>query len=293
MATETLMIAPVVALEPKTTAYEPESHAASTTDASSVLTQHGRRLVAGQQQQQQQAADDSDRDPVLEASRLADSEVPDGGYGWVVIGCSAVASLWYTGTPYSWGVIQADLVRRGLSTPATLSFVGSLAPTLISVLGVATARLLAGLGVRRTALLGVFTLGLSALLSSFSVGSVPGLFVTAGVVQGVAMSLCFMSCGVVPAQYFSRKRGLANGIVYGGGGIGGAVISLGLDSLLQRVGPEWTFRILGLAVLSTGLPAAWFIKERTPITHRVKFIDWYVFLVSCSFPPRRPKRVQN
>ncbi|EJT71754.1 hypothetical protein GGTG_11008 [Gaeumannomyces tritici R3-111a-1] len=277
MATETLTMAPAVVLGSKTTAYELESHAGATdTDgAGSVLTQHGRRLAVGQQQQN--ASDDSDRDPVLEASRLADSEVPDGGYGWVVIGCSAVASMWYTGTPYSWGIIQADLVRRGLSTPATLSFVGSLAPTLMAVLGVATARLLGVLGVRRTALLGIFTLGLSALLSGFAVDSVPGLFFTAGVVQGVAMSLCFLSCGVVPAQYFSRKRGLANGIVYSGGGIGGAVISLGLDSLLQRVGPAWTFRILGLAVLSTGLPAAWFIKERVPITHRVKFIDWRLF----------------
>jgi hypothetical protein len=33
-------------------------------------------------------------DDVLEASRLADSAVPDGGYGWVVVSGCAVIAWW-------------------------------------------------------------------------------------------------------------------------------------------------------------------------------------------------------
>lgn len=36
----------------------------------------------------------SPSDNVLEASRLADSAVPDGGYGWVVVGACAVIAWW-------------------------------------------------------------------------------------------------------------------------------------------------------------------------------------------------------
>lgn len=36
----------------------------------------------------------SSSDDVLEASRLADSEVPDGGYGWVVLSGCAVLAWW-------------------------------------------------------------------------------------------------------------------------------------------------------------------------------------------------------
>lgn len=36
----------------------------------------------------------SSSDDVLEASRLADSVVPDGGYGWVVVGACAVIAWW-------------------------------------------------------------------------------------------------------------------------------------------------------------------------------------------------------
>ena len=78
---------------------------------------------------------------------------------------------------------------------------------------------------------------------------------------------------VVPAQYFSRRRGLANGLVFAGGGLGGAVTSFALNSLIQRLGPAWAFRVLGLTTLATGLPAAWFITQRTFIKP-AGFIEW-------------------
>lgn len=40
-------------------------------------------------------------DEILESSRLADSTVPDGGYGWVVItGCSII-TFWVSASPSS------------------------------------------------------------------------------------------------------------------------------------------------------------------------------------------------
>ena len=70
---------------------------------------------------------------------------------------------------------------------------------------------------------------------------------------------------MTPAQYFRARRGLANGIVYAGGGLGGTAISFAIDGLIQRLGPAWTFRIIGFVTLGTGLPAAWVVKERAPI----------------------------
>lgn len=81
---------------------------------------------------------------------------------------------------------------------------------------------------------------------------------------------------MTPAQYFKAKRGIANGIVYAGGGLGGTVISFILDALLQRVGIAWTFRILGFLIMGTGLPAAWLIKERAPIKP-TKMVEWSLF----------------
>ena len=76
-----------------------------------------------------------------------------------------------------------------------------------------------------------------------------------------------MVVSITPAQYFKTKRGIANGIVYAAGGLGGAVISFVLNALLDSMGTAWTFRILGL-------PAAYLIRQRVPIPP-TKFVEWY------------------
>ncbi|KAH6976437.1 major facilitator superfamily domain-containing protein [Ilyonectria sp. MPI-CAGE-AT-0026] len=218
----------------------------------------------------------SEADPVLEASRAADSAVPDGGRGWIVIAACAIVAWWFVGTSYSWGIIQDALVTEGIASPSTLAFVGSLSAALISALAIVNARVIRWMGSQRTAMLGVSFLGLSAITSSFTVKNITGLFFTSGILLGLGLSLCFMTVSVTPAQYFNRRRGLANGIVFAGGGLGGAVTSYGLDALILKFGPAWTYRILGIATLVTGLPAAWFIQERTPI-RTAGFIEWRLF----------------
>lgn len=213
---------------------------------------------------------------ILEASRLADSAVPDGGYGWVVLGGCAVIAWWFVGTGYSWGVMQGALVEKGLSTPATLSYVGSLATAIIAFLAIVNARIIRAIGAQRTGMLGILILGISEILSGFTVNSLPGLFITSGVTLGVGLSLCFMAASATPAQYFSKKRGLANGIVFAAGGLGGAIISLSMDALIGRLGTAWAYRILGLVTLLTGLPAAWLVRERSPVKN-AGFIEWRLF----------------
>ncbi|KAI1823635.1 major facilitator superfamily transporter [Xylaria intraflava] len=215
-------------------------------------------------------------DPALEASRLADLEVPDGGYGWVIVGSCAIVSWWTVGTSYSWGVIQGALVEEGLSTSAVLSFVGALGPTLLAAVAIINARLMRIIGARYTAMLGIFLIGLAQILASFAVESVPGLFITEGGLLGLGFGLTFIVTSSMPAQYFSKKRGLANGVVFAGGGFGGAVLSLVLDPLIRMSGLAWAFRTLGLATLVTGLPAAWFLKERTA-ARRGGLVEWRLF----------------
>ncbi|KAJ9205269.1 putative monocarboxylate transporter [Paecilomyces variotii] len=218
----------------------------------------------------------TDQDEVIQASLIADSQVPDGGYGWVVIFGCAVVTWWFVGTSYCWGVTQAALVERGLSSPSTLSFVGSLTTACISFLAVLNARVIRKLGSRITALLGVLLVGLGEILSGFATENIGGLFMTSGVITGIGTSLCFMVVSVTPAQYFKKKRGVANGIVYAGGGLGGAVISFIMNSLLTKLGPAWAFRVIGFITLGTGLPAAYLIKERTTIRPSA-FIEWRLF----------------
>ena len=130
---------------------------------------------------------DSSTDEILKASRLADSTVPDGGYGWVIVGSGAVMLWWALGTTYAWGVMQRALVEDGLSTPATLSFIGSLNAALMSVLAIINSRLMRAIGMRNTAVLGVAVMGGSEILSSFAVKNLGALFFTSGVLMGTGV----------------------------------------------------------------------------------------------------------
>jgi hypothetical protein len=127
----------------------------------------------------------AESDNVVQSSLLADSTAPDGSYGWVVVfGCSIIA-FWFVGTTYSWGVLQAALVQQGLSSPSTLSFVGSLTVTFNSILAIINARVIRKLGAKNTGLLGVSLLGLGEILSGFLTHNLGGLFVTVGVIMGI------------------------------------------------------------------------------------------------------------
>jgi hypothetical protein len=47
-------------------------------------------------------------------------------------------------------------------------------------------------------------------------------------------SLSFVVIAAVPSQYFSKRRGLANGIMFAGSGFGGAANSFILDALISK-----------------------------------------------------------
>ena len=77
----------------------------------------------------------------------------------------------------------------------------------------------------------------------------------------------------ITAQYFSKRRGLATGLMFAGSGFGGAANSFMLDALIRTLGTSWMYRIVAIATLATGLPAAWLMKDRTTVARR-DLVEW-------------------
>ena len=186
--------------------------ARSSVHAAIELESHGQDVASSSQRASQQSS--SNADSIIRASQISDSTVPDGGYGWAVIFGSGVICFWFVGTSYSWGIIQAALVKQHLSSPSTLSFVGSLTAFCIASFAIINARLIRLMGARNTAFLGISLYASGELLSGFATHSIGGLFVTAGGLMGIGtryapallsampsainlfhcLSLCFMVC---------------------------------------------------------------------------------------------------
>jgi hypothetical protein len=53
-----------------------------------------------------------DRNDILAASRLADSTVPDGGYGWILIAACGIVTFWFVGMFQSAGAITRRLLSK-------------------------------------------------------------------------------------------------------------------------------------------------------------------------------------
>ena len=129
----------------------------------------------------------TERDNVLYASYQADSTAPEGGRGWIVVFACSLISFWSVGTVYSWGVMQAALLKGGLSSPATLSWIGSLTFACTALLALVNARAIRRFGARDVALFGVSVLALGDVLSGFCTKNVGGLFATAGLTSGIGV----------------------------------------------------------------------------------------------------------
>ncbi|KAK5169759.1 uncharacterized protein LTR77_005737 [Saxophila tyrrhenica] len=221
----------------------------------------------------------SERDvqPSADAANVT-TAIPDGGYGWIIVLSCSTLTFHFNGLTGSWGVLQAHLLEDPLTgvPTSTVTFVGSLCVALVVALGVFSIRLSRWIGARGSALAGVTILGLAEVFSGFTTSNIGGLFGASGVMAGLGMCLLYAISNSLPTQYFSSKLGTANGLVKLGGGVGATVLAVALEALIQKVGIPWTFRILGFITLSTGLPAAWLIKERAP-THNVPFLDLRMF----------------
>ena len=204
--------------------------------------------------------------------------IPDRGYGWIVVlGCSVV-TFTINGWGGCWGVLQTALLQTqsGQGSTTSLSFVGSLSIALCVALGLASVRLSQLIGARWSMLLGVLMMSFGILFSSFTVNNLGGLFVAPGVLFGLGGSMAYTVSNNLPVQWFSGKLGTANGLVKLGGGLGATVMAIVVQVLIDRVGIPWTFRILGLISLASGVPAALLCRDREPF-HNAPFVDLSLF----------------
>ncbi|KAI0751441.1 MFS general substrate transporter [Daedaleopsis nitida] len=69
------------------------------------------------------------------------------------------------------------------------------------------------------------------------------LILLQGVVFGISGGLLYVPVIKLLPEWFSERRGLAGGIIFAGGGVGGFVFPYILTTLLEKVGLRWTLRI--------------------------------------------------
>ncbi|KAK8864113.1 hypothetical protein IAR55_001359 [Kwoniella newhampshirensis] len=105
----------------------------------------------------------------------------------------------------------------------------------------------------------------SLLVASF-IKSVEALIVLQGLLPGLAAALCAFPIIKWIPQWFDRRKGLAAGIIFSGGGVGGAFMPSLTQFLIDRIGLSWTLRAWAMSTAVIGGIAICFVKPRLPIS---------------------------
>lgn len=104
------------------------------------------------------------------------------------------------------------------------------------------------------------SLGLSSICQT-----VPQLIVTQGIFYGIGGAVTYSPVVTFLDEWFVRRKGLAFGIMWAGTGLGGVVVPLLLEWLLNTYGFRTSLRIWTLALFLITLPLTFFLKPRLPV----------------------------
>ncbi|KAI1121798.1 major facilitator superfamily domain-containing protein [Nemania abortiva] len=191
---------------------------------------------------------------------------PEGGIrAWlVVLGAwsGLVASL---GVYNSTGVIEAYLSRELLyhESPSTIGWIFGLYAFMTWFCGAQVGPTFDAKGPRGLLIAGSLCTLIGVFALSFSTKYYQFILAFSVLAGGGASLLITPAMGSV-AHWFSERRGLASGIAFTGGGVGGVLFPLMMQSLLPQVGWAWSIRILGFILLILCAISVAFCQSRVP-----------------------------
>ncbi|KAI8871017.1 MFS general substrate transporter [Ramicandelaber brevisporus] len=203
---------------------------------------------------------------------------PNGDYGWVIVAASLLCIAASFGQFQAFGVFEREYHQNVFpsETSAKISLIGTLQIAFQSIPSAFTGYAAEAYGYRRCIFIGGVLIGLGLILASFATQIWLSLLAQ-GAIVGVGAAFVVVPAISIPAQYFTTKRGLATGLVYSGTGIGGVIISRGVQSLISGVGIFWALRIVGIVCMTLICVASMFMQPLIQPKPREKILDFGMF----------------
>ncbi|KAI7864430.1 major facilitator superfamily domain-containing protein [Spinellus fusiger] len=144
-----------------------------------------------------------------------------------------------------------------------LSFVGTCCLVAANSMGPAAQIVASRFGVRVVMACGGLLVVLGLELAG-SATQIWHLYLTQGILFGSGASILYVTIMAVAPQYFTRRRGVAIGLITSGSGIGGVIIPFIMTPINASLGYPWTYRVLGLLCLICSTIATIVVRDRIP-----------------------------
>ncbi|WVQ78696.1 hypothetical protein IAT38_000783 [Cryptococcus sp. DSM 104549] len=187
-------------------------------------------------------------------------QYPDGGYGWVVLGCCMVFAGLTMGWGVSWGVFQ-DFYKQNVfpQSNTLLSLIGGIFGLCLNTVSFVSGRISDRLC--RVLYTSAFVSWLALFLASWST-KLWQVILTQGVLCGIGMGMGLPVFFSLPSQWFYKKRGLASGLAVGGAGFGACICTLISRQMLVAIGARHTLLVYSFINLVLMITATLLIRTQ-------------------------------
>lgn len=176
-------------------------------------------------------------------------KIPDGGWGWVVVFASLVASMIADGISFSFGLLYEEFKEEFKASSSETSWIGSLFMSVPLLTGPIMSALVDKYGCRSMTIVGGLVSALGFVIS-WKVERIGVMCLTFGILSGLGLGLCYVTVVVSIAFWFDKKRTLAVGLSAAGTGIGTFVFSPFTTYLLYEFHWRGTTLILAGVLLN-------------------------------------------
>ncbi|KAJ3578843.1 hypothetical protein NPX13_g1717 [Xylaria arbuscula] len=198
------------------------------------------------------------------------SPFPDGGLtAWLVVvgawGCYFSSYGFVTSSGVFQDYYETHFLRD--YSPSEISWILSIQAFFVSASAPFCGVFFDRHGPRLLVLVGsaLITLGLFTLSASTQYYQI---FLSQSVSCGLGMGMVFHGSVNATSTWFLKRRGLALGVASAGSGVGGVILPILFDRLVERLGFPWTVRIMGFLILGIQIIACLTVRSR--LEHKPK-----------------------
>lgn len=193
--------------------------------------------------------------------------IPDGGWGWIVVGASFIISMIADGISFSFGLLYIEFLDEFKESKSTTAWIGSLFIAVPLLSGPVMSALVDRYGCRSMTILGGIISSLGFVLASIST-TLETMMITFGVIAGLGLGLVYVTAVVSIAYWFDKKRNLAVGLGACGTGVGTFIYAPMTQYFIDEYGWRGTILLLSGTLLNLCVCGAvmrdpeWWILEQ-------------------------------
>ncbi|TRZ00340.1 hypothetical protein DNTS_002862 [Danionella cerebrum] len=172
------------------------------------------------------------------------TEVPDGGWGWIVAVAFFMVEVFTYGVIKSFGIFLNDLMSDFDETNSRVSWIISICVFVMTFTAPLSSVLSNRFGFQPVVMFGGFLISLGTISTAFT-SSIIQMYLTTGIVTGLGYCLTFLPTVTILSQYFSRRRSLVTAMASTGESVAIFAFAPAFTALKNWIGWRYTMIVIG------------------------------------------------